>query len=499
LNNGDGIFEDATEDIGVERGVYTVVGDFNGDGALDLVTTDFVEPSVYYNNGNGNHWLWVELVGVESNRQGIGARVIATSAGLVQTRDVLGGGNGFNQNKDVVHYGLGARRQVERLEIRWPSGQMDVLTDVPADQQIRVVEGRPGYHAVQPTVWEEAPPEILSSGSTVDIAASVRPALFSANAKVTRVWVDLSALGGATAVPLVAGDEGTYRLATHLTVAAEVGVQGLVVQIEQDTELGLYWTTLVRQVTVVPGEDQVLLGDRNEDGWQVESQWLNRLTNHPGFDLAYWYPSGQQRLLMTTRDGNFELYSMDADGSNLVNLTNTTATELALFVSPDEKKIAFQSDRGGQNDVYIMNADGSNPVQLTDDAFGEFWLGWSPDGQRLVFTSDRDENMDVFVMDADGGNPLNLTQHPAFDAQPNWSPDGREIVFSSDRDGQREIYVMDADGGNPTRLTHHPGRDLLPVWSPDGQRIGFSSERDGNFEIYVMELSGRSGLRLIRH
>lgn len=114
-------------------------GDYDLDGFLDVY---FGMPGrLYRNRGNDNHWLRVELVGIQSNRSGIGARVIATSGELTQTREILGG-LGYCQDELVAHFGLGSRTQVDRLEIRWPSGQVDVLGDIPADQKIQVFEGR---------------------------------------------------------------------------------------------------------------------------------------------------------------------------------------------------------------------------------------------------------------------------------------------------------------------------------------------------------------------
>ena len=91
------------------------------DGLLDV----WVEGRLYRNRGNHNHWLRVELVGIKSNRNGIGARLIATSGNLTQMREILGG-TGYTQDELVAHFGLGARTKVDRLEIRWPSRQVVV-------------------------------------------------------------------------------------------------------------------------------------------------------------------------------------------------------------------------------------------------------------------------------------------------------------------------------------------------------------------------------------
>jgi Tol biopolymer transport system component len=127
-------------------------------------------------------------------------------------------------------------------------------------------------------------------------------------------------------------------------------------------------------------------------------------------------------------------------------------------------KIAFESDRSGNNDIWVMNADGTNPVQLTTDPAGDHTPAWSPDGTKIAFVSDRDGgNFEIYVMNADGSGQTRLTDDPAQDFDPTWSPDGSRIAFVSDRDdGFFDIFVMNADGSGPTNLTNVPGDNDRP-------------------------------------
>ena len=204
-----------------------------------------------------------------------------------------------------------------------------------------------------------------------------------------------------------------------------------------------------------------------------------------------------RRIVFTSdRDGENEVFVMNADGTGVEQLTYNLAVESVPSWSPDGRRILFQSDRDGEGDIYVMNADGTGVARLTENPAGDYDPSWSPDGRRVAFESYRDGNYEIYVVNADGTGVARLTENPAGDYDPNWSPDGRHIVFHSERDGNREIYVMNADGTGVTRLTENPAGDYDPSWSPDGRRIAFETERDGNAEIYVMNADGTGVERL---
>ena len=224
------------------------------------------------------------------------------------------------------------------------------------------------------------------------------------------------------------------------------------------------------------------------------------LTNNAAFDYrSAWSPNGTKIAFHSNRNGNIgEIYVMNADGSNPVNLTNNAAYEDGPTWSPDGTKIAFQSNRIGSGDIYLMNADGSNQTRLTisPPGTGNTEADWSPDGTKIVFNSNSDGHNEIYVINTDGTNETRLTNNPEGNRYPQWSPDGTKMVFSSFRDGNEEIYVMNADGSDQTRLTNNAVTEELPKWSPDGTKIAFSSLRDGNEEIYVMNADGSDQTRL---
>jgi len=166
-------------------------------------------------------------------------------------------------------------------------------------------------------------------------------------------------------------------------------------------------------------------------------------------------------------------------------------------------KIAFASDRAGDSDVWVMEADGSNPVNLTLTPPGSPHLPsdhdpvWSPDGARIAFVSDRDQfdNSDIYVMNADGTGVVRLTNDPGDDLEPSWSPDGTRIAFTSKREGSADIFILTVDGAFIMNLTRAPSSaDFEPAWSPDGSKIAFTTDRDGSRggiqDIFVMNADG---------
>jgi len=225
-----------------------------------------------------------------------------------------------------------------------------------------------------------------------------------------------------------------------------------------------------------------------------------RLTDNTADDAhPVWSPDGGRIAFESQRDGNSEIYVMNADGSAQTRLTDNTADDTQPSWSSFGSRIAFVSTRDGNNEIYLMNADGSAQARLTNNSADDTNPVWSPDGTRIAFVSMRDGNSEIYLMNADGSAQTRLTNNTATDCCFAWSPNGAQLAFLSDRDGNSEIYVMNADGSAQTRLTNHAALDSGPLWSPDGTQIAFLSDRDGNSEIYLMNANGSAQTRLTNH
>lgn len=221
-----------------------------------------------------------------------------------------------------------------------------------------------------------------------------------------------------------------------------------------------------------------------------------------------WSPDGRQIALISNdgveleAGGELNIYVMAPNGADPQAITKGRPKYNGVPAwSPDGKKIAFVSDRDHNLELYLMNADGTQQVNLTNSAGADQSFAWSPDGSQIVFVSERDGNGEIYVINADGSGAVNLSKRPGgFDDTPVWSPDGKKIAWAATENGQSDIYVMNADGSGQVNLTNTPkAYDISPRWSPDGSQIAFVSNRDGNLEIYVMNADGTWQVNLTNH
>ena len=230
-----------------------------------------------------------------------------------------------------------------------------------------------------------------------------------------------------------------------------------------------------------------------------------------------WSPDGKKIAFSFGFRGFFGdvvgIYVIDANGENRGILTrNQNNRNLFPAWSPDGTTIAFWSNREGQPDIYVMDADGMNPINLTRDLHDEDRPSWSPDGSKIAFGAlllPRGEKSlsDIFVMDANGGNRINLTQNPeAVNQFPAWSPDGSRIAYEASPHPNHwfppsNIHVMNADGSQPEMLTadRRFASEGLPSWSTYGRRIAFHRrEPEGKNDIFVINADGTGLLNLTK-
>jgi Tol biopolymer transport system component len=200
------------------------------------------------------------------------------------------------------------------------------------------------------------------------------------------------------------------------------------------------------------------------------------------------FPGANGRIAFQSfRDGNFEVYTMDPDGSSPTRLTNELPFDGEPAWSADGSRIAFASVFG----IQVVNADGSGRLGVTTSPFDSDPT-WSPDGTRIAYTSEDAASDEIHVVNVDGSGDVDITNSPAEDFNPSWSPDGTKIAFTRFDNYQYDIFSMNADGSVQTNLTRNGGFVLDPDWSPDGSKIAFSG-----FGIEVMNADGSGRTRLM--
>jgi dipeptidyl aminopeptidase/acylaminoacyl peptidase len=275
----------------------------------------------------------------------------------------------------------------------------------------------------------------------------------------------------------------------------------------EDTEWGVFSVEEAPSKIAFVREEIVLIEDQpveNRDVWLMNPDGtdLVQLTSDISDDrLPSISPNGMQIAFASDRTGNFDIWLLDLETGELTQLTDHPADDTQPTWSPDGKRIAFTSERAGSKDVWVVDVDYGTLEQLTYSNFIEKGPQWAPNGKRIAFVSDRDGNDDVFKMKPGGRKKEQLTYDLGDQRAAAWSPTSKEIAFTwwEFPRSRANIYAMDKDGGNVRQLTSRNFYDRGPIWSPNGARIAFYSNRSGNFDIWTMGADGTDMVQITAH
>jgi Tol biopolymer transport system component len=256
----------------------------------------------------------------------------------------------------------------------------------------------------------------------------------------------------------------------------------------------------------------------------VETAETRRVSNGRGRTTCGYFLDGGRRILYASThlaspdcpprpdfsrgyvwamyDG-YDLFTAQADGSDLRRLTETAGYDAEATVSPDGRTIVFTSVRDGDLEVYTMDVDGRNVKRLTHEPGYDGGPFFSPDGRRIVYRRDAPADeaaltryrellgrglyspgaLEIWTMDRDGGDKRQVTRLGAASFAPYFHPDGRRILFSSNHPDPKgrnfDLYMIGDDGSGLERITTDPTFDGFPMFSPDGKRLVFASNRGG--------------------
>jgi Tol biopolymer transport system component len=214
---------------------------------------------------------------------------------------------------------------------------------------------------------------------------------------------------------------------------------------------------------------------------------------------------------------SYDIFTADADGSNIRRLTDAEGYDAEATVSPDGKKIIFTSMRDGDLDLYSMNADGTNVKRLTTEPGYDGGAFFSPNGKQIVYRSYHPKtdaeiarykqrlsenliepnNFEIWVMNADGTNKRQVTKLGAASFAPFFTPDGKKIIFCTNyfatdqRKRNFDLALINADGTGLERVTFNETFDGFPMFSPDGKKLVFASNRNaaktGDTNVFIAD------------
>jgi Tol biopolymer transport system component len=248
---------------------------------------------------------------------------------------------------------------------------------------------------------------------------------------------------------------------------------------------------------------------------------------------AYFFPDGRRILYSSTHPHHpdcppvpprgkrfiwplhpYEIFVANDDGEDLKRLTLTGDYNAEATVSKSGE-IVFTSLREGDLDIYKMNADGSGVKRLTHQKGYDGGPFFSADGKMIVYRAYRPKDpkeleeyeknlamrqivggrLELFVMKSDGTDQKRVTDNGASNFCPFFHPNGKQIIFSSNlhqSEGREfNLYLINIDGTGLERISYHPGFDAFPMFSPDGKRIVFVSNRNakqpGEFNVFLAD------------
>jgi Tol biopolymer transport system component len=210
----------------------------------------------------------------------------------------------------------------------------------------------------------------------------------------------------------------------------------------------------------------------------------------------------------------YDIYTENADGSDLQRLTRYGVYTAEGTLSPDGKTIVFTSLKDGDLDIYTMNTDGSNVRRLTNTPGYDGGPFFSPDGKHIVYRAwhprdtalatyrellgqrlVRPNRMEIWIMDADGSQQHQITSLGGANFAPYYTPDGKRIIFSSNYKNPHsrnfDLYLVNIDGTGLEQVTNHPEFDGFPMFSPDGKKLVWAANRSGasvaELNIYIAD------------
>lgn len=240
-----------------------------------------------------------------------------------------------------------------------------------------------------------------------------------------------------------------------------------------------------------PQREALCTGELDFDLWVTDLDGSPvRITDLEGGEAdADWSPDGSRIAFTASREDNCDIYVMDADGTDLINLIGTQADEMHPSWSPDGSQIVFVS--GEQ--LHLMDVASGQRRQLTDSDNIHGFPDWSLDGELIAFSGGKEPPgpgvvHDLYLVAPSSGEETRLTEGSTQFTAPQWSPDGTQIIYFDHGTDPLSIWIVNSDGSRATKVTAGGHAS----WSPDGGQIVFDREvGPGDVDVFVIDLETR--------
>ncbi len=309
------------------------------------------------------------------------------------------------------------------------------------------------------------------------------------------------------------GEEEDATLTAIAQQVAETSLPGVPTQIPSVAPVGYRSVpTLIPELrgvsgTIVYFDERPIDSDEVEVSYEISTFNLeNGVETLLTLDLSInsyplVSPDGRRVAFQSDRDGDFEIYTTNLVGGDLVKVTANGVRDRIPAWSPDGEWIYFSSDvrDDGAFDLYRVRPDGSGIEEVLSNGQRNSHIRIHPDGQFAIFTSGTPgdaRTWEIVRLDLTTGEVLQLTENDGRDASPTFSPDGQSILFITPGDGMAAVATMNLDGSNLRIVYDGPGYEWAANYSPDGQYIIFNSDASGADELYLMTADGETVQRI---
>ena len=227
-----------------------------------------------------------------------------------------------------------------------------------------------------------------------------------------------------------------------------------------------------------------------------------KLTNDTSMrkGLARFSPNGEKIAFVEFRGGtNQDIWMIDADGKNQVQLTADPSVDWSPSWLPDNEQVAFQSNRGGKGAIWSVSIRTGKEHLLADPDQNVGWPSVSPDGREFVFNSNKSGTTNLWLISNGGGTPRQVTFDNEMMGFACWSRDGKFLAFETKRGSSQQVTVMSSAGGPTTQLTTERGLSWPFSWSPDDDKIAFAGFRNDFWNVYWISRSTKEQKQLTNY